>query len=103
MHRRTAPATWRAAWVIWAAHAARLRRRARDSRHVLVSHALVVIGLAGMLGGAALVGTWLLGLTLMAVSAGAAWFGLMRDDGSGLPRRGARSVPEILDDERLRP
>lgn len=99
-----------AAWVQVRAHAVVLRehgRRVRESahqhRHVLVSAVLIVAGLAGGLGFASLVGTWCLGLVGMAESAGVLWFGLMRDDGRPVPRRGARTVREILEDERLRP
>jgi hypothetical protein len=103
MHRRTAPVRWRAAWVLWSAHARGLRDRARRSRHALASAALAAGGAAGLLGFSYLVGLWCLGLTGMSLSAGALWLGLMRDDGSGLPRRGARTVPEILEMERWRP
>ncbi len=47
---------------VWPERARRLRARVRRSRHVLASALLVIAGLAGMLGGAALVGTWCLGL-----------------------------------------
>jgi hypothetical protein len=103
MHRRTAPVRWRAAWVLWSAHARGLRERARRSRHALVSAALITGGAGGLLGFSSLVGLWCLGLTGMALSAGTLWLGLMRDDGTGLPRRGARSVAEVLEAERWRP
>ena len=103
MHRRTAPVRWRAAWVLWAAHARGLGSRARRARHQLASAALIVAGVGGLLGFSSLVGLWCLGLTGMAVSAGALWLGLMRDDGTGLPRRGARSVADVLEVERMRP
>lgn len=73
----------------------RLRRRAREL--------LVIAGALGMLGGAAIVGTWLLGLTLMAEAGFACWVGLNGDDGGGLPARGARTPAQVLDEERLRP
>lgn len=95
--------TVRAHLMAWREHARGLRERGRRSRHQLTSAALVIGGLAGMLGGAALVGTWLLGLTLMAEAGGALWLGLMRDDGAAVPRRGARTVQEVLQDERMRP
>lgn len=94
---------WHAAAVIWAAHARRLRDRARASRHVLASVLLVAAGMAGGLGGGALIGTWCLGLVMIAESCGLIWFGLMRDDGTPRPRRGARTVAEVLEDERIRP
>jgi hypothetical protein len=50
-------------------------------RHSLFSVALVVAGMSGMLGGAALIGLWCLGLVLIAEAAGLAWLGLMRDAG----------------------
>jgi hypothetical protein len=104
VHRKTRlPPVWRAVLLLAAAHARRLRARARQNRHALTSALLVVSGMAGGLGGAALVGMWCLGLVLMAESGGLVWFGLMRDDGTGLPRRGARTVAEVLEDERLRP
>lgn len=103
MHRRTAPVRWRAAWLIWAAHARGLRSRARGHRHALVSAALIICGLAGLLGFASLIGGWCVGLTGMAEAAGALWLGLMRDDGTGLPRRGERTVPEILEAARRLP
>jgi len=31
------------------------------------------------------------------------WVGLNRDDGADLPVAGARTVEQVLDDERLRP
>lgn len=103
MHRRTAPVRWRAAWVLWTAHARGLASRARRARRQLASAALIIAGIAGLLGFSSLVGLWCLGLTGMAVSGGALWFGLMRDDGTGVPRRGERSVADVLEAERWRP
>lgn len=100
---RAVSVRWRAAAAVWREHARVIRERARRSRHFLTSLALVVLGMAGGLGGGALVGRWCLGLVLIAESAGLIWLGLQRDDGAGLPRRGARTVGEILEDERLRP
>ena len=78
----------------WRAHGRHARARLAKSRHVLTSAVLVVAGLAGALGGGALIGRWCLGLVLLAESAGAVWAGLMRDDGTGLPRRGERTPLE---------
>jgi hypothetical protein len=103
MHRRTAPVRWRAAWVLWTAHARGLASRARRARRQLASAALIVAGIGGLLGFSSLVGLWCLGLTGMAVSGGALWFGLMRDDGTGMPRRGERTVADVLEVERWRP
>ena len=87
----------------WRAHGRGLRERMARSRHVLTSVFLVVAGLAGALGGGALIGRWCLGLVLLAESAGAVWAGLMRDDGTGLPRRGERTVAEVLEEQRRLP
>lgn len=94
---------WVMAAALCRAQARRLAGRARQHRHVLVSALLVVLGMAGGLAGGALIGRWCLGLMLIAESCGLVWWGLMRDDGTGLPRRGARTVGEILEDERMRP
>lgn len=91
------------AGIIWRDRARRARARLHRGRHVLAQAALVVAGLGGGLAGGALVGEWCLGVVLVAESGGALWFGLMRDDGTGLPRRGARTVEDILEAERLRP
>ena len=87
---------WRAAAVMLLAHVLTLRQRARQNRHVLTSALLVTAGMAGGLGGGALVGTWCLGLVLMAESGGLIWWGLMRDDGQRLPRRAPRTVGEAF-------
>jgi hypothetical protein len=93
--------------VVVRAQAAAWRDHGRKSRHQLASAGLVTAGLGGMLGGGALIGTWCLGLVLIAVSGGAVWFGLMRDDGSGLPRlpvrRGPKTVADVLEEARLAP
>jgi hypothetical protein len=89
------------AWVYGPARRARLAWRARLARWR--AELLVFGGAAGMLGGAAIVGWWLLGLTLMAESGFAVWLGLSSDDGTARPLRGARTVGQVLDDERLRP
>lgn len=96
--------------VVTRAYLATLRARGRDvrarlvkSRHVLVSVFLVVAGLAGALGGGALIGRWCLGLVLLAESAGAVWFGLNRDDGEPLPRRGGRTIADVAEEYRRLP
>jgi DNA-binding transcriptional LysR family regulator len=94
VERRALLAAWRAS-PAWQRLAAR--------RHVAVSAALVVAGLAGALAGGWLIGRWMLGLMLICESVGALWFGLNRDDGEPLPVRGARTVAQVLDDERARP
>lgn len=94
---------WRAAAVIWHAHARRLAARARQQRHVLFSSLLVAAGgLMGLAGGA-VTGRLGLGLVMIAEAAALIAWGLQRDDGLPLPRRGARTVAEILEDERMRP
>ena len=89
MHRRTAPVRWRAAWVLWAAHARGLGSRARRARHQLASAALIVAGVGGLLGVSSLVGLWCLGLTGMAGAGGGLWVGLMGGEGPGGAGRGA--------------
>lgn len=88
------PVRFRASMVVW---------RARLWRPQSVSVFLVLAGLAGALGGGWLVGRWCLGLVLIAESAGAVVVGMARDDGTGQPRRGSRTVREVLEDEALRP
>ncbi len=103
MYLDAALVRWRMARAVWPERARRLRERARASRHVLASVLLVTCGLAGALGGGALVGTWCLGLVLIAESAGALWFGLMRDDGRPAPRRGEHTVADVLEEYRRMP
>jgi hypothetical protein len=57
----------------------------------------------GALGGGWLVGTWCAGLVLICESAGCVWAGLMRDDGAVPPRRGGRTVADVLDEQRWLP
>lgn len=90
------PVTWRARMATWRERGRHARQRVKRNRHALISAALIVAGLAGGLGFASLIGTWCLGLAGIAESAGAVWFGLMRDDGQALPRRGERTVQDIL-------
>ena len=80
-----------------------VRARLAKSLHVLTSAALVVAGLAGALAGGWLIGRWCLGLVLLAESAGFVLAGLLRDDGTGLPRRGERTVSEVLEEHRRLP
>jgi hypothetical protein len=93
--------------VVVRAQAAAWRENGRRFRHQLVSAVLIAGGLAGALGGGALVGTWCLGLVLIAESGLAVWFGLQRDDGAVLPppprRGGPRSHEEILEMARHAP
>jgi hypothetical protein len=90
----------RAQRAAWQGQSRVLRERLAKSRHILTSVLLVVAGLAGALGGGALIGRWCLGLVLLAESAGAIWFGLNRDDGTPLPRRGGRTVADVLEEHR---
>lgn len=92
----------RACAVLSRAHARDLHVRFGRRRHVLVSVLMVVTGLAGAVGGGALVGRWCLGLVVMAEAGGLIWFGLARDDGVPQARRGTRTVGEVLEDERAR-
>jgi hypothetical protein len=93
----------RAQLAAWRGTLSRTRDAAAAKARRHVSNLLIFGGAAGMLGGAAIVGMWLLGLTLMAESLFACYVGLNRDDGSTLPARGARTVEQVFDDERLRP
>jgi len=63
---------------------------------------LVLGGCLGALAGGDLIGRWCMGLVLIAESAGAIWLGLNQEDGGELPLLGARTVDQVLDDERLR-
>lgn len=69
----------------------------------LASVLLLAGGLAGALAGGWLIGRWCLGLVLISESAGAAVAGLLRDDGAGAVPPGARTIGEVLDQERNRP
>jgi hypothetical protein len=59
---------------------------------VRVSAALLVVSLAGVLGGAALIGTWALGAAVIADSVAVGVYALLRDDGG---RRAAPQVHEV--------
>jgi hypothetical protein len=93
---------WRAVAATWRARLASARQRASRSRHALTSAALVIGGALGMLGGAALVGRWCLGLMLIGEAGFAAWAGLQRDDGQGRAPSGM-TLPEILERARRAP
>lgn len=56
-----------------------------------LSIVLLLVALAGVLGGGALIGTWCLGLCLIADSVAVGVWALMRDDGVPVP--GVRGVP----------
>src|SRR5258707_8881255 len=98
--------TWRAAALIWAAHAQRARARLHAGHRRLVPALLVTAGMGGMLGGGALIGTWCLGLVLIGESAALTWVGLNRDDGTGRPRPGAgegHTIEDVLERARWAP
>jgi hypothetical protein len=59
---------------------------------VRLSAALLLVSLAGIMGGAALIGTWALGVAIIADSAAVGVYALCRDDGTG---RAAPSVHEV--------
>jgi hypothetical protein len=56
-----------------------------------LSLVLLLLALAGVLGGGALVGTWCLGVCLILDSLAVGWWALMRDDGAPVP--GVHAVP----------
>jgi len=89
--------------VVLAARLRGVRARLSRQRHQVLSALLVATGLAGALGGGALIGQWALGLVMIAESVGAVWVGLMRDDGQPLPIGAERSLEQILEAERRRP
>lgn len=60
-----------------------------------LSVALLMIAAAGMVGGAYLIGWWVVGLVVIAESAGLAVFALFRDDGRPAPAE-LRPVDDIL-------
>lgn len=91
------------------AYAARLGGWLRKARYgaaarrpVIVSALMVAAGLGLACVGGWLIGTWCLGLVVLAIGAGAVYMGLARDDHADLPRRGARTVDEHLDEELMR-
>jgi hypothetical protein len=58
---------------------------------VRLSATLLIVSLAGILGGAALIATWALGLAVIADSVAVGVYALLRDDGG----RAAPSVHEV--------
>jgi len=80
-----------------------VRQAVHRRRHFAVNAALIATGLLGALAGGWVIGWWCLGVVAIAESAGLLYVGLTRDDGEQLPVRGARTVDQVLDDERLRP
>lgn len=89
----------------WRVRAWLARARLRGYLSRRANPLLTVAGLAGMLGGSALIGVWCLGLVLIAESAGAVAVGLLRDDGRERPQVSpqALTVEDILERERARP
>jgi hypothetical protein len=89
---------------VWRARFYRLRDRLSQQRHQVTSAAMVVGGMAGALGGGALIGRWALGLVLIAESVAVIWLALERDDGVPVERAGVERTPrQILEVERRRP
>jgi hypothetical protein len=63
-----------------------------------LSACLLVLALAGMVAGAALIGRWAIGCAIMADSVFVAWWALHRDDGADdEPQPSAHSVERVLD------
>lgn len=92
----------RAQWHAWRGvmHETRWRLRAMLARRSPTL--LVLAGGLGAVGGGWLVGRWFAGLVIVAESVGLISLGLNQEDGQGLPYRGARTVEQVLDDERVR-
>ena len=91
--------------VRWAARRRRGRRWLASRAQMLAAAALMTAGGLGGLAGGWLIARWALGLVVIAESAGLVWLGLNREIGGGperWPGRGARTVEQVLDDERLR-
>lgn len=86
----------------WRGHLHETRWRIRAGLARRSSLLLVLAGGLGALGGGYLIGRWCLGLVLIGESVFAMYIGLNRDDGADLPIRGARTVEQVLDDERWR-
>jgi hypothetical protein len=59
---------------------------------VRLSAVLLLCSLAGVLGGAALIGIWALGLAIIADSVAVGVYALQRDDGTGAPQ--VHAVPD---------
>jgi hypothetical protein len=62
-----------------------------------LSACLLVLSLAGILGGAALIATWVLGLAIIADSLLLGAWTLFRDDGTGRREPGVHAVPTLAD------
>jgi hypothetical protein len=62
---------------------------------VRVSAVLLVAALAGVLGGAALIGTWALGAAIIADSVAVGAWALLHDDGT--PEPAPREAPTLYD------
>lgn len=98
----TAVVAARSRFATWQTETARRSQAAANRVTAHLGAVLIVVGAVGMIGGALLVGVWLAGLTIMGEAGFAFWVGLNRDDGEHLPVRGARTVVQVLDDERIR-
>lgn len=72
-----------------------------------LSACLLVLALAGMVGGAFLIGRWAVGLAIIADSVAVAAWALLHDDGQEpaqvRPIRGGATLGEILEEARLAP
>lgn len=72
-----------------------------------LSVVLLVASLAGMVGGALLIGRWAVGLAVMADSLAVGWWAWNRDDGQQAaevrPVRGVPTHAQILEEHRLAP
>lgn len=62
-----------------------------------LSVVLLLVSLAGVLGGAALIGTWALGLGIVADSVAVGVYALLRDDGRGVQAPPVHQVPTLHD------
>lgn len=71
--------------------AARLRSVTAMQRQVL----LLLVSLGGIVGGAALIGTWAIGVAIIADSVFGVWYALMRDVGPG-PQPVAMAHEQVL-------
>ena len=103
MTQAAAVVAWRAQWYAWRVHAREMRWVARHWRARHRDLLLTLAGAAAVVGGAWLVGRWAAGLAITGLGLFTMWVGLNRDDGADLPVAGARTVEQVLDDERLRP
>jgi hypothetical protein len=81
----------------------RARRAAWTWRQVLVSAVMVAAGCGLALLGGWFISRWCMGLVLIVEAGALVFLGLSRDDGANPVGRGARTVDQVLDDERLRP